>query len=180
MTMDRRRIRIIQQERKSLAMKATPDGLEVLIPSSLEPDDDRVQAFVQDGLRKLPQVKPLPRAEWQAPEEVQQLVETWAQRLGVAMPQVRLRAMRRKWASISSKGTLTLARDLLQVPPDLADYVICHELLHLKIPSHNKAFHAMLSAYVPDWQDRELRLAAWGLAEGSSSIDRRIEELAGQ
>jgi predicted metal-dependent hydrolase len=161
MTMDRERIRIIQEERKSLAMKVTPDGLEVWIPTSLEPEDARVQAFVQDGLRKLPEVQPLPRAEWQTSAQLQELVEAWAQRLDVEVPQVQLRAMRRKWASISTKGTLTLACDLLQLPQDLLDYVVCHELLHLRIPSHNRAFHAMLSAYVPDWQERELRLAAW-------------------
>jgi hypothetical protein len=73
--------------------------------------------------------------------------------------------MRRKWASISSKGTLTLARDLLQLPKDLVDHIICHELLHLKIPTHNRGFHAMLSAYIPDWQERELCLEAWVLTD---------------
>ena len=168
MKMDRARLRIIREERKSLAMKATPDGLEVLVPSGLDANDDRVQAFVEDGLRKLPQVQSLPRAQWQTPEQVQHLVQAWAQQLDVEQPQVRLRAMRRKWASISSRGTLTLARDLLQLPQDLADYVVCHEVLHLRLPSHNKAFHAMLSAYISDWQERELRLAAWVLTNDVS------------
>lgn len=165
MKMGRDRIRIIQEERKSLAMKATPDGLQVTIPESLEPNSPRVQAFIRNGLSRLPAVEPVPSSEWRTPEEIHRRVEDWAGRLEVDVPQIRLRAMRRKWASISSKGTLTLARDLLQLPQDLADYVICHELLHLKIPSHNKAFHAMLSAYIPDWQERELRLAAWVLRD---------------
>jgi len=76
-------------------------------------------------------------------------------------------------ASISSTGRLTLARDVLRLPRELADYVICHELLHLRIEAHNKAFHAMLSAYIPDWEERELRLAAWALASKDAGYGYR-------
>jgi len=68
--------------------------------------------------------------------------------------------MRRKWASLSSKGTLTLAQDLLTLPQDLVEYVICHELLHQRFPDHSRGFQAMLSAWLPDWQARERRLMA--------------------
>jgi predicted metal-dependent hydrolase len=67
-------------------------------------------------------------------------------------------------ASISSAGRLTLTRDVLRLPRELVDYVVCHELLHLRIEAHNKAFHAMLSAHIPDWGEREPRLAACVLA----------------
>jgi predicted metal-dependent hydrolase len=40
-----------------------------------------------------------------------------------------------------------LNADVLSLPPDLVDYVICHDLLHLKIPDHGKGFQAMMGSY---------------------------------
>jgi len=154
------RIEIVRQERRSLAMKATPAGIQVLIPRHLNADDPQVVAFIEQGLERLPEPQPVPESEWLSPQDVRQMVAAWAARLQVEMPEVYLREMRRKWASISGAGRLTLARDVLRLPQALADYVICHELLHLRIPAHNKGFHAMLSAHIPDRAERELRLAA--------------------
>jgi len=47
---------------------------------------------------------------------------------------------------------------------DLAEYAVCHDLFHLKIPDHGKGFRALMNAYIPDWREREERLAAWVLA----------------
>jgi len=169
----RDRIEIVRQERRSLAMKATPAGIQVLIPRDLDSDDPQVVAFIEEGLSKLPEPQPVPESEWLSPPEVREMVSAWAHRLEVAMPDVYLRHMRRKWASISSTGRLTLARDVLRLPRELVDYVVCHELLHLRIEPHNKAFHAMLGAYIPDWQERELRLAAWVLISRDAGWDTR-------
>ena len=67
--------------------------------------------------------------------------------------------MRSKWASCSSHGDITLNADLLYLPLDLVDYVLCHDLLHLKIPNHGKGFQAMMGCYLPDWRERAMRLA---------------------
>lgn len=77
--------------------------------------------------------------------------------------------MNTKWGSISTAGTLTLATDLTMLPKRLVDYIICHELLHLKAPHHNRAYHLLLSQYIPDWEERELELAGWVLGTGGST-----------
>jgi hypothetical protein len=69
--------------------------------------------------------------------------------------------MRTKWASCSSRGTITLSRDLLKLPRDLVDYVVCHELVHLKIPGHGKGWQALMNIHLPDWRKREDPLAGW-------------------
>jgi predicted metal-dependent hydrolase len=74
----------------------------------------------------------------------------WAERLGVQVRRVQIRAMRTKWASCSTNGTLTLNADVLKLPPDLVDYVLCHDLLHLKLPDHGKGFRASIGCYLPD------------------------------
>lgn len=72
----------------------------------------------------------------------------WAGRLKVSPTQIRLQCMRRKWASCSTFGRLTFCRDLLQHPSDFQDYVIVHELLHMRIPNHGKLFNASLKIYL--------------------------------
>ncbi len=96
-------------------------------------------------------------------DDVLALVETWAGQLGVGVKRVQLRAMRNKWGSISTGGTLTLASDLLDIPRRLVEYVVCHELLHLKVPTHNRLYHLLLSRYIPDWLERERELGRWVL-----------------
>lgn len=63
--------------------------------------------------------------------------------------------MRHKWGSCSTKATVTLARDLVDEDPRFQDYVIVHELLHLRVPNHGRLFKALMTAYVPGWRRLE-------------------------
>jgi predicted metal-dependent hydrolase len=80
---------------------------------------------------------------------------TWAVKLRVNPHQVRVQDMRRKWGSCSSRGTITLAYDLLDQEKAFQDFVIVHELLHLRYPNHGRMFKALLGAYIPDWRQWE-------------------------
>lgn len=82
----------------------------------------------------------------------------WAVKLKVSPRVVRVQAMRRKWGSCSSAGTVTLARDLLDEQVRFQDFVIVHELLHLRLPSHShgRVFKALMSAHVPGWKAMEV------------------------
>ena len=82
----------------------------------------------------------------------------WAERIGVEVREIHLRSMRRKWASISTNGRLTLNTDLLGLPETLTEYVIVHELVHLLVPNHGKLFKGYMSAYLPDWEERQNHL----------------------
>lgn len=75
-------------------------------------------------------------------------VEAWAKRIGVRPREVRLRVMKRKWASCSTQGRLTFNTDLLRQPARFRAEAIAHELLHLKVPNHGKLFRALLRAHL--------------------------------
>ena len=66
--------------------------------------------------------------------------------------------MRTKWASLSTDGLLTLNDDLLGLRYDLCDYVIVHELVHLKVRNHGKLFKSLMHAYLPGWEEMEREL----------------------
>ena len=92
----------------------------------------------------------------------------WALKLKVNPRVVRVQAMRHKWGSCSSAGTVTLASDLLDQDVRFQDYVIVHELCHTVEKSHTKAFWSLVARNMPDWQRQHdaleralIRDAAW-------------------
>lgn len=82
-------------------------------------------------------------------------VEYWSERLKVEPQLIRVQRMTRKWGSCSISGIVTLAEDLADQDTDFQDYVIVHELLHLRVPDHGRVFKALLSVHMPDWRKHE-------------------------
>jgi len=80
----------------------------------------------------------------------------WAGRLKVEPRRVRVQRMTRKWGSCSTSGIVTLADDLADQAPGFRDFVIAHELLHLRVPNHGKLFKALMTIHVPGWRQHEV------------------------
>jgi predicted metal-dependent hydrolase len=83
------------------------------------------------------------------PDELRAAVKNWAAKIKTRPRQIRIQPMTRKWASCSSKGRVTFNSELLDQPYRFQEFVIVHELLHLKIPNHGKLFKSLLKAYLP-------------------------------
>ena len=66
--------------------------------------------------------------------------------MGVNVHEIHLRSMRTKWASLSTEGRLTLNDQFVGLRDDLCDYVIVHELVHLKVRNHGKLFKSLMYA----------------------------------
>lgn len=81
-----------------------------------------------------------------------------AKKYKIPLPKLRFRKMLKRWGSCTRNGTITLNYELVKAPVHHIDYVIMHELCHLKIPSHNKQFMTLLSKCMPDWEWRKKRL----------------------
>ncbi|NUP98478.1 MAG: M48 family metallopeptidase [Armatimonadetes bacterium] len=78
---------------------------------------------------------------------------------GVPEPsEVVYRRMQMRWGSCTKAGKVLLNTELAHVPVSCIDYVITHELCHLKHPNHSPAFYALLTAVMPDWRERKERL----------------------
>lgn len=74
------------------------------------------------------------------------------------VPAFRLRFMTRQWGSCAPTGTLTLNPWLMAAPREAIDYVLLHELCHLKHHNHSRSFYAALTRLLPDWKRIKLRL----------------------
>lgn len=78
--------------------------------------------------------------------------------LDLLMPELKIRLMKSRWGSCSSKGTVLLNLRLIQTPQECIDYVIFHELAHLREPNHSSRYYALLTEMLPDWRERRERL----------------------
>ena len=92
-------------------------------------------------------------------QELKRRTMAWAVKLRVNPKMIRVQEMRHKWGSCSSAGTITLNYELIEQDEPFQDYVIVHELLHLRFPTHGRIFKSLLSVYVPGWRHMETMLA---------------------
>ena len=84
------------------------------------------------------------------------MIQEWAQKLRVKPRVIRVQRMTRKWGSCSSAGTVSFALDLMQKPKHFQEYVVAHELLHLRVHNHGKLFKATMGVHFPRWKEIEL------------------------
>lgn len=78
-------------------------------------------------------------------------------------PEMRLLAMRRQWGSCSPSGSIILNPALIRAPRQCIDYVLLHELCHLKEHNHSKRFYSLLERKCPGWKATKFELD--GIAE---------------
>lgn len=70
-----------------------------------------------------------------------------------------VKTLKSRWGSCSTKGKITISTELFKLDEKLAEYVIIHELCHLKYHNHGKDFYRLLGELVPDYKEirKELR-----------------------
>lgn len=79
---------------------------------------------------------------------------SYKQIIGVNYSKISIRDQKTRWGSCSHKGNLNFNWRLIMAPEAMLDYVIIHELCHLKRMSHNKAFWNEVAKYCADWRDQ--------------------------
>lgn len=98
---------------------------------------------------------------WLKREALQDLkprAERFAARLGLPAPRVALSSARAQWGVCSEGGAIRLNWRLVHLDPDLADYVVAHEVAHLVELNHSKRFWSLLAGLYPEWREARRRL----------------------
>jgi len=85
-------------------------------------------------------------------------VAHYAARVGLAAPPLRLSNARTQWGVCTSTGRIRLSWRLVHFAPELADYVVAHEVAHLVELNHSERFWALVEWMYPDWQDARARI----------------------
>ena len=81
----------------------------------------------------------------------------YAAKFGLHYEKLRITSARTRWGSCSSRGTLSFTWRLVMAPLDVVDYVVIHELAHLKVKNHSAVFWAEVQKMLPDYK----RHVAW-------------------
>ena len=97
-----------------------------------------------------------------------QRVEHWSRLMGVRATAVEVRTQRRRWGSCSPSGVLRFNWRLVMAAPALIDYVVVHELAHLRHLNHSPAFHQEVARWLP--AHRELRKRLHSEGEGYQRV----------
>jgi hypothetical protein len=93
-----------------------------------------------------------------ARELVVRRLEYWNQFYNFSWGRVSIRDQKTRWGSCSKKGNLNFSYKLALIPAELSDYVIVHELCHLKEFNHSKNFWDLLARAIPDGKERRKAL----------------------
>jgi len=84
----------------------------------------------------------------------------YKEKMGLTYRRILIRGQKTRWGSCSAAGNLTLNWKLLFAPDEVIDYVIIHELAHLRYMNHSSKFWKLVGEYCPDWQKHRKWLAA--------------------
>ncbi len=85
---------------------------------------------------------------------IKERVEKNGKLMGLSYNRIAIKVMRSRWGSCSVKGNLNFNWKLILMPEAVIDYVIIHELTHLKEMNHSKKFWALVAKECPDWRER--------------------------
>lgn len=92
-------------------------------------------------------------------EAVPPLLKKWQPFLGVQAKEWRLRDMKTRWGSCNVREKrIWLNLQLANKAPECLEYVVVHELCHLLVPNHSKAFWNHVERALPDWRERRKKL----------------------
>ena len=166
---------VIRSNRKSICIEISPD-LQIKVRAPQKMLDSQIRAFVaskdkwitdhlvimQERLESQAantSRKPLSGSELAALAQkasivISERVKHFAPIIGVTYGRITIRHQKTRWGSCSSSGNLNFNCMLMTTTPELIDYVVVHELAHIRHHDHSPAFYALIERYMPDWRER--------------------------
>jgi len=90
----------------------------------------------------------------QAQEYIPSLAKKWGEAMSLSPSNIRFRKTKRQWGSCSGKNVLSFNTMIMKLPQDVIQYIIVHELAHIRHKHHQKAFWKEVEAYLPDYKSQ--------------------------
>lgn len=86
-------------------------------------------------------------------DAAQELLETWAPKIGVEVEDLRVRRMKTRWGSCNAEARrIWLNTELAKKPPKCLEYLLVHEMIHLLERRHTERFRALMDSFMPSWR----------------------------
>lgn len=137
------------------------DGEEVIVRTPLSKDNSEIKKIIQNKaswifkkqleLQKRTDVNFIPKNYTK--KFLLKQVNSYAGKVGITPSKVNIKKMRTRWGSASKNNVINLNEHLLKAPKGAIDYVILHEICHLKIRNHSYRFWEMVKKFMPNYEE---------------------------
>lgn len=188
---DKTHIEVIRSKRKTLAIEIRPD-MRVVVRAPEKMPQNEIMKFVEEKQNwikkhlvqmyfKAEEIKKQKKEPALTNADIEKLcqkalsvipdkVKYYAEIMGVTYGRITIRNQKTRWGSCSSKGNLNFNCLLMLMPDKVLDYVVVHELCHLKQMNHSKKFWMEVERYMPDYQNYK----KWLNENGGALIERML------
>jgi predicted metal-dependent hydrolase len=75
-------------------------------------------------------------------------------KLGVSIKRITIKNLKNRWGSLTKSGVIILNVNLIKAPEDIIDYIVLHELCHLKVKEHSHHYWDLVRRFMPNYQDK--------------------------
>lgn len=164
---------LVRSRRKSVGIEISPEG-EVIVRAPLRLSTKEIERILEEKRSWIERSRqkqaernknhPEPDTEtwnrWQAQARayIPQRVMYYARIMGVTPTKIRFSTARTRFGSCNSKKELMFSLRLMDYPAEAIDYVVVHELAHIRHMNHSKAFYAFVEQVLPDYKARQKML----------------------
>jgi predicted metal-dependent hydrolase len=146
------RLEIKKHARQVLRFEARHGILLVCYPETADVAHPKIQDFIRHAI--------LSTMRFEAKEYLPARTIELAAKIGLKVGEVTVRNNKGRWGSCSGKNSISLNIHLMRLPHELIDYVIYHELAHIKVKSHGKPFWQFMESILP----------------GAAKLDKKLNE----
>ncbi len=164
-------VTVIRSARRTMALEITRD-VKVLVRAPYHVSQAQIDRFVREhsdwirthlARQQQRQRPPLSEAQiaalrQRAKEILPEKVARYAAMIGVNPTGVKITSAKTRFGSCSGKNSLCFSLYLMQYPEEAIDYVVVHELCHIRHHDHSPAFYAEVATYMPDYKRRQAML----------------------
>ena len=158
-----------RSKRRTVGLEITRD-CEIIVRAPTKMSDRAIAEFVSQYQgwidKKLPEAekraeksKAISEKEEElrraAREVIPPLVERYSKIMGLKPESVKITSAEKRFGSCSGKNALCFSWRLMAYPAEAVEYVVVHELAHIKHHNHSPAFYALIEKYMPDYRRRQ-------------------------
>ena len=119
------------------------DGSNIILEMKSSSTTEHREKFFREECRKI------------LVEQLDRLIPSWERITGLYCNEYKTKYMLTRWGTCNSKAKrIWINLQMVEKPLECLEYIILHELTHLKVPNHGKDFIANMDKYMPDWKDR--------------------------
>lgn len=161
--------KVIKSNRKTISL-SVDDNLMPVVRAPLFADDSKIDSFVKSNSLWLDKTIEKKRRQLEkynlTADELKDLIENaknyiplraeyFSKLMGLKPTAVKITCAKKRFGSCSGKNSLCFSCYLMLYPSEAIDYVIVHELSHIKFHNHSSNFYNLVASYLPDYKDRE-------------------------